>query len=390
VRIHAINGKSRGGEQAMPMLQWKERFGPGFVAQRGLTASRAFFVALLLVLYLTPGANAEPTIPNASGPAIFHGEIAKGLRIEMKLYRDGSNLHGTYLYEVFGRNIEVRGTIDEHGEIALREFIKGKVTGNFDGRFVSDNRIEGRWYKKSGEKGRGFYLVGTGAPLTAAPVQASPKPMKEDREVSSAPKEMRSVAKAETPLKAAPVVAEVRPQNSANVNQPNAPAKREMPVARTPVPQPQPLKTEPAKVEPMKAEPIKTEPAKLEPSQAPSAPQIALRPAVAEEPIKPAPAPEVRSAERPRVTARSAEPAPKKSSVPWVNFLFDMKVGGAIVGVLLLGGGLAWLAVIAGGSAALRENSALFREVHAMGISFLPGIVLLALGVGAVLAVFVE
>ena len=67
----------------------------------------------------------------------------------MRLYRDGSSLHGTYSYEAFGRDIQVKGTINERGEIVLREFLKGRVTGKFEGRLVSKDRIEGKWYKKS-------------------------------------------------------------------------------------------------------------------------------------------------------------------------------------------------------------------------------------------------
>ncbi len=117
-----------------------------------------------------------------------------------------------------------------------------------------------------------------------------------------------------------------------------------------------------------------------------------MRQAVAEESPKLPPNGEVRPEEKPRVAGRSVEPVQKKRSMPWANLfsIFNMKVGGAVGGILLLGGGLAWLAVVAGGAAAFRENSALFRRAHAMGVSFLPGIVLLALGVGAVLAVFVE
>ena len=377
----------------MPRLQWKGRFGPCHMAQKWVIVCTALIACLMVAL----NADAEIPIPNASEPVIFHGEITKGLKIEMRLSRDGSNLRGTYLYEVFGRDIEVKGTVSEQGEIALQEFVKGKITGNFEGRFVGNNRIEGRWFKKAGDKGRSFYLVSAGTPVSGASLAAVPKAVKENREVSPPPKETSPVSKAEAPAKSAPMALETRPQTAPapKVDQPpTTAAKKDV----LPVQQPASTETKaqmteraPAlQVPPAKSDAVKTEPANIKPGQAPpSADQIALRQVLAEEPAKPAVKAEARPEEKSHAAGKS-NGAAKKRSAPWTNTLLDMKVGGAVLGIILLGGGLAWLAVIAGGSAALRENSALFREVHAMGISFLPGIVLLALGVGAVLAVFVE
>lgn len=130
---------------------------------------------------------------------------------------------------------------------------------------------------------------------------------------------------------------------------------------------------------------------KMEPTQPTPGEQNDLRPVVAEEPPRVAANIEVRPVEKSRVEGRTNDPV-KKRGLPWASLLsiFNVKVAGGVGGILLLGAGLAWLAVVAGGAAAFRENSALFRQAHAMGISFLPGIFLLALGVGAVLAVFVE
>ena len=93
--------------------------------------------------------------------------------------------------------------------------------------------------------------------------------------------------------------------------------------------------------------------------------------------------------EKPRVEGRVVDPV-KKGLPQWRTLLLDLKMAGALGGILLLGFGLAWLALVAGGAAGFRDNSALFRKAHARGLSFLPGVFLLALGVGAVLAVFVE
>jgi hypothetical protein len=384
--IQAINGKNGEGEIDMPLLQSKPR--PGPAPRRALARISCVAIVATFFVLLCGTAHPEAELPalKGTGPSTFRGEIAKGLKIEMRLYRDGSSLHGSYSYEVFGRDLQVKGTINERGDIALQEFVNGKVTGNFEGRFVTKDRIEGRWFKKSPEeKGRSFYLVGTGGPLAAA-VQApvTPKPSRSDREASPVPKETRSAPKPEAVGKPAPMTAEAHPQVLPTVKQPSTAATREVPVA-------QPESKAEAKAQPAKQASAPQQPSlKTGSAQAPSAGHIVLRPVVAEEsPKLPAKA-EIRPEEKPRVAGRSADPVKKKSSTSWLNLPFSMQMGGAIGGILLLGGGLAWLAVVAGGAAAFRENSALFRQAHAMGVSFLPGIFLLALGVGAVLAVFVE
>jgi len=385
--IQAINGKNRGGEQVMPKLRWKGRFDQASHAQIGLVVCWAIIVGLLTVVCGSVHANAEtPSSLNNSGPSIFRGEIAKGLKIEMKLYQDGSSLYGTYSYEAFGRDIQVKGTVNQRGEFALQEFVKGNLTGTFKGKFVTMDRVEGKWFKKSpSETGRSFYMVRTGAPLAAAQTSASPKPGGGASETSPAPKEKPSVPKPEATAKPAPMPIETHPQTLSGVKQASAPVAREVPVAA----QPQ-SKTEP-KVQPLeRASPPQQSPLKIEPVQPPSTGQVALSPKAAEEPPKVAPTTEMRPDEKPHVVGRAVNSTERKGSSSWADFFFNLKVGGAIGGIILLGGGLAWLAIVAGGAAAFRENSALFREAHAMGISFLPGFFLLALGVGAVLAVFVE
>jgi hypothetical protein len=157
------------------------------------------------------------------------------------------------------------------------------------------------------------------------------------------------------------------------------------------VPLPQQDKIE-TKVQPVeRAVASQQMPLKIESAQSTPTEEPALRPVVAQELPKISDEAEAQSVEKPRIEGRTVDPIKKKSS-PWTSLLsiFNMKVAGGVGGILLLGGGLAWLAVVAGGAAAFRDNSALFRQAHAMGLSFLPGIFLLALGVGAVLAVFVE
>ena len=105
-------------------------------------------------------------VPPWSGPVMLRGEIARGLRIEMQLVREGSKLSGSYSYERIGKDIPVRGTIDEAGSMVLEEFVKGQKTGIFTGNFVSAARIEGKWSKPGSTRSRDFFLVTTGLPQT--------------------------------------------------------------------------------------------------------------------------------------------------------------------------------------------------------------------------------
>jgi hypothetical protein len=106
----------------------------------------------------SPAGNALQA-PRWSGPVTLRGEIAHGLNIEMKLVREGSKLSGSYYYERIGKDISVRGAIDEAGSIVLEEFVKGHKTGIFTGKFVSDVRIEGKWSKPGSTRSRHFFLV---------------------------------------------------------------------------------------------------------------------------------------------------------------------------------------------------------------------------------------
>jgi hypothetical protein len=117
------------------------------------------------------GAPARDTL-NAlewSGTVTFRGEIARALKIEMKLLREGSKLSGSYYYERIGRDIQLTGTIEETGSLVLEEFAKGQKTGVFTGKVVSDERIEGTWSKPDGIRSRDFFLMSTG-PILSTPL----------------------------------------------------------------------------------------------------------------------------------------------------------------------------------------------------------------------------
>ncbi len=371
----------------MRMLWLKRPVGPVSEAQKARIACAAVVAALLIVMCGSGYANAETPVLNTSGPSTFHGEIAKGLKIEMRLYQEGPSFYGSYSYQAFGRDIQVKGKINERGEFALQEFVKGKVTGNFEGKFVTMDRIEGKWFKKSSRNtGRSFYAIRTGAPLAATQVLPTQKTSRPDGEAAPAAKIPRPAPKAEPAARIAPT-AETRPEPPpSSTRQQNVPVAREVPLAQ------QEKKIEAKALPVERAVAAQQQPLKIESAQSAPREEPVLVPAtVAQEPPKAPVKAEAQSPEKPRIEGRTVDPVNKKSS-PWASFLsvFNMKVAGGVGGIVLLGCGLAWLAVVAGGAAAFRDNSNLFRQAHAMGLSFLPGIFLLAVGVGAVLAVFVE
>ena len=368
--------------------------------------ARAVCLVTLLVLFVSLPyvALGEPGVPalSASEETLFKGEMAKGIKIQMKLKREGSNLHGTYLYELYGRDIELKGTISESGEFTLQEFVKGNNTGSFKGTFVSKERIEGRWFKPGSDKGRAFFVDAAGAARqvsaakeTAAVAVESPKAQTAPRPLPKEP-----VQAASQPVKPAPQSAPA-PEAAKSAAAPAAKAQPEPAVGKPmPVVQELPLAQQESKTK-TPAEPARPspEPIAKAPEQATQAKQEQAAPvapvATVQEASKPAePADggsQVQPQERQRgVAGRVIAAVSGRGLPPWVGLIFNLRVLAAFGGILLLGGGLAWLAIVAGGMAGFRDNSALFRKAYSHGLAFLPGVFLLALGVGAVLAVFVE
>ena len=117
----------------------------------------------------------------------FRGMIAGNLSIEMTLGREGARLTGTYFYPKVGKNINLAGTIDQGGNVELRESDEsGKDTGVFKGKWKpatdspdsSLNQIEGKWSKPDGSKETEFYLFQQPIEFTAA-VRVTPKVIKD-------------------------------------------------------------------------------------------------------------------------------------------------------------------------------------------------------------------
>lgn len=89
----------------------------------------------------------------------FKGSIGNSLGLQMKLVRTGDQLAGSYFYEKIGTRIDLRGNVDQSGNLTLEEFDKsGKQTGVFKGIWqVSANdglvTLAGNWSKPLNEKG---------------------------------------------------------------------------------------------------------------------------------------------------------------------------------------------------------------------------------------------
>jgi hypothetical protein len=326
---------------------------------------------------------------NATEPVMFQGEIATGLKIQMKLFRDGTTLYGTYRYEVYGRDIKVKGTINEPGKIVLQEFVKGKVTGTFKGKFESKERIDGKWYRPGSDKGRTFFLVNEAAETSSIAKSAAVAPQtpaRESRKPVQAVRQARPATKLDETPRPAPKSENAIPAQQ-HVKQEVAAVTRELPLTQ----QDKKALSAPASAGPANVPQAAVK--AVEPSQVLPMEQVVAQSAtVGQEPIKQAVTErQIEPAEKKaRVEGRTIAPTEKKSSSLWKNLVLNIRVVAGFGGILFLGIGLTWVAVVAGGAAGLRDSSALFHKAHALGLSFLPGVFLLALGVGAILAVFVE
>src|ERR671919_385584 len=89
----------------------------------------------------------------------FKGSIGSSLDLQMKLVRTGDHLSGSYFYQKIGTRIDLRGNVDQSGNLTLEEFDKGgKQTGVFKGMWqvhANDGLITlaGNWSKPPNEKG---------------------------------------------------------------------------------------------------------------------------------------------------------------------------------------------------------------------------------------------
>lgn len=94
----------------------------------------------------------------------FRGSIGAALGLQMKLMREGEKLTGSYAYQKVGKKIDVRGNVDQGGNVTLEEFDPaGKQSGIFKGlwKLNQDGSVEiaGDWTRPDGEKKTKFSLT---------------------------------------------------------------------------------------------------------------------------------------------------------------------------------------------------------------------------------------
>lgn len=114
----------------------------------------------------------------------FKGSIGSALGLQMKLLRESEKLSGTYYYQKVGTRIDVRGTIDNDGNVVLEEFdASGKQTGVFKGAWTTDAlgliQLAGNWSKPNSDKQTAFSLHEEPIQFTGA-VEIVAKRIRED------------------------------------------------------------------------------------------------------------------------------------------------------------------------------------------------------------------
>ena len=93
----------------------------------------------------------------------FRGSIGSTLGLQMTLLREVEKLNGNYFYQKVGTKIDLRGTIDNDGNVNLEEFdSSGKQSGVFKGTWTTDEtgliQLAGNWSKPGSDKQTAFSL----------------------------------------------------------------------------------------------------------------------------------------------------------------------------------------------------------------------------------------
>ena len=90
----------------------------------------------------------------------FEGKISEKFDIIMKLTAENGIVNGTYYYKKVGENIQLKGELQNNGELVLNEYdSSGNQTGIFKGKITENSKIEGNWSKPNGEKEMAFKLL---------------------------------------------------------------------------------------------------------------------------------------------------------------------------------------------------------------------------------------
>jgi hypothetical protein len=112
----------------------------------------------------------------------FKGSIGSTLGLQMKLVRTEDKLTGNYFYQKIGTKIDLRGTVDQNGNMMLEEFdSSGKSTGTFKGLWKNEAdgiNLVGNWSKPDGTKQTAFSLHEEPIEFSGA-IEIVGKPIKE-------------------------------------------------------------------------------------------------------------------------------------------------------------------------------------------------------------------
>lgn len=124
----------------------------------------------------------------------FTGSIGTALDLQMKLQREADKLTGSYFYQKVGTKIDLRGTVDQNGNVLLEEFDSaGKQTGIFKGAWKQNAdgvvEITGDWTKPNSDKKTAFSLqqqpveFSNGAEIVAKQIKEKNKKLKYEIDV---------------------------------------------------------------------------------------------------------------------------------------------------------------------------------------------------------------
>ena len=90
----------------------------------------------------------------------FEGQINNKHDIVLKITSNSGQIAGNYFYKTVGKDIQVKGDLDNQGKITLNEYdSKGNQTGLFSGKMLNNSKIEGNWSKPNGDKAMLFALI---------------------------------------------------------------------------------------------------------------------------------------------------------------------------------------------------------------------------------------
>jgi len=103
------------------------------------------------LLGVTPLSTVEVAAPREPLTGEYRGAIDPGLRIVMRLSRDGGDaVSGRYFYESKGIDLVVHGKVASDGVFTLEERNDRKVTGTFSGAVGPNGELTGTWDAPAG------------------------------------------------------------------------------------------------------------------------------------------------------------------------------------------------------------------------------------------------